>query len=108
MLKNNKAEWKTDYGVLVLKKLPNGNLVGSYLEDENGKMLLKPVGEQVYQGTWVEDSSDQKCEVPHEDGRLYWGQLTFLFDESNFEGIWGCCDDDQDKAWNGQLIEKEL
>ncbi|NQZ18566.1 MAG: hypothetical protein HRT44_04820 [Bdellovibrionales bacterium] len=95
--------WDTNYGELIITKLDNGHIIGTYDDDENGKLYLKPLGNGVYRGTWSEDLSDEKCEVPHEDGRFYWGTLTLNIQDSFFEGVWGYCGREEAHEWVGEL-----
>jgi hypothetical protein len=91
--------WDTNWGDVWV--MPNQyGYEGTYTED-NGFFGLEFDG-HVFVGFWLEDKSDQPCDVPFE-GSYHWGRLE-LSNSDTYPGIqmlWGYCGSGRiDKVWS--------
>jgi hypothetical protein len=109
--------WDSYYGEINFKPSPESSMLGiegDYNRGENGKIYLQFIvnapngGGDIFNGVWVEDSSNETCESknPH-DGRQNWGKIELIFLGDRFEGKWGYCDGPLEyTGWTGRKITK--
>ena len=82
-----------------------GQCIGRYQGSGDGlpaKIVGKVNNDGVFNGTWVEASSNTRCATARH-GSYYWGEVRFAFsaNRGSWEGKWSYCDGALGGRWNG-------
>jgi hypothetical protein len=78
-----------DFGSMTLSQ--SGSTVTGSFEYSNGRMYGTMSGSTLT-GVWVQDTSRYRCNKAAQDGRYYWGKISFNFSANGYSGAWGYCD----------------
>jgi hypothetical protein len=95
--------WSLD-GTRLTMTVQNNSVSGNYIED-NGRISGTLTGNTM-DGFWGEDTSARRCDTQRL-GTFYWGRTRFVFNGSQFTGLWGYCDAEPTSTWNGTLIQQQ-
>ena len=94
--------WESSQGDMGLLRTEDGRLVGFYIPNDRGRLLLELKG-NVASGYWVENESRQRCDSER-DGSFHWGRIRWEFNQemTAFSGWWSYCEAESGDAWTGK------
>jgi hypothetical protein len=107
---NINGMWKSSEGTITFSESedPVGKVSGTYTQD-NGVIAGWINGDNVLNGYWIEDKSNQRCSTAL-NGRYYWGRVRFSFTSVykpyTFDGAWGYCNSEPTTRWTGAKLTK--
>ena len=102
------GNWETTYGSLNFTvtdiKDDKGEVIGKAAsapyKSEGGTVSGELKGATLV-GYWHEPHSSLACKTKRA-GTLYWGKVEFTFTGSDYEGVWGYCDEKPERGWSGK------
>jgi len=95
------GNWDGAFGSFTLSQ-SGPTVTGSY-QYSNGRIYGTMSGSTMT-GVWVQDYSGFHCTKAAQDGRYYWGKISFTFSGNSLSGAWGYCDATPDHQIQGKRV----